>query len=57
MMTLDDDQIAYLPTPADIRQACESIRETWGPGEERRRRQWSIPPPVELGELQVEEVE
>ena len=48
---IDDEQIAFLPSPDAIKAACEAIRATWGPGEEQRRRRWSIPPPVEVSEV------
>ncbi len=48
-MDNDNDRVVYLPTPEVIKEACEAIRTTWGPGEEQRR--WSIPPPVEVSEV------
>ena len=35
--TLDSTRIDYLPTPNEIHQACERIRETWTLSERRRR--------------------
>ncbi|WP_425396139.1 hypothetical protein [Aeoliella sp.] len=35
--TLDSTRIDYLPTPAEISDACASIRENWSLNERRRR--------------------
>jgi hypothetical protein len=31
----------FMPTPAQIREACRQIRKEWSPGEEQIRRAWA----------------
>ena len=35
--TLDSTRIDYIPSPAEIHAACETIREGWSINERRRR--------------------
>lgn len=48
---MDDDRIAYLPTAEEIAAACREVQVTWGPKEERKRRGWTLPPPVETWDV------
>lgn len=56
-MIFDDEQVQLLPTSEAIHQACAAIRATWGPGEEQKRRRWSIAPLVEVVEAPVVGIE
>jgi len=35
-------QVVYLPTPQQIAEACETLRQQWSPAEQKRRnaRRW-----------------
>ena len=46
----------YVPTPKDIRRACEEIQATWSPRERAKRYRgpcaaWRTPPMIRLCEL------
>ncbi len=42
VMERSDKRVSYVPTPDEIREACERLRLKWSEIEERRRRRGNM---------------
>ncbi len=42
MIERSDKRVSYVPTPDEIREACERLRLKWSEIEERRRRRGNM---------------